>query len=178
MTIEAADTRGRGVSRVFRMLSVGVLLTMLSTTFIGTSPAIAQAPSAYFASTTGHVIGEPFLSGWISRDGMTTLGMPVSEPGETNSRISQYFEYGYLRSRSASTASKDLRLQRTGQDLLAAQHQPDRSVAGRRVGSARTTGAFVGSDNNQAPKLAGRTKAFYVRHGGEDRFGEPISKEY
>jgi LPXTG-site transpeptidase (sortase) family protein len=178
MTTQAIGTREREVSRVVRMLSVAVLLTMLTTTFVGSKPAVAKAPSKYFVAATGHVIAEPFLSGWISRDGLTTLGLPVSEPGDTNDRISQYFEYGYLMSRSASTAAKDLRLQRTSRDLLATQHQPDRAVAGRRVGSARTTSAFVVSDNGAAPKLSGRTKSFYERHGGEDRFGEPISTEY
>ena len=128
-----------------------------------------------FAEATGHIIGEPFLSGWISRNGATTLGMPVSESGKTDGRVSQYFQYGWLLSRTESSDTKDLRLQRVGEQLLAKQSQTDREVGGRRVGNARTSIAF---GENATPKISGRTKTFYERHGGDDRFGEPISAEY
>lgn len=159
-------------------MSVSVLVTMLATMFVGAETTVAKAPSKFFVAETGHVIAEPFLSGWISRDGLTILGLPVSEPGKTDNRITQYFEYGYLMSRSVSTAAKDLRLQRTGQELLATYHQPDREVAGRRIGGSRTGAAFVTSEDGDAPSLAGRTRTYYERHGGENRFGEPISREY
>jgi LPXTG-site transpeptidase (sortase) family protein len=160
------------------MMSVAVLVTMLSALFVGPATTVARAPSEFFAAETGHSIAEPFLSGWISRDGLTVLGLPVSEPDKTDNRITQYFEYGYLKSRSESTAVKDLRLQRTGQELLATYHQPDREVAGRRIGGSRASAAFVASKNGESPSLHGRTKSYYERHGGEQRFGEPVSIEY
>jgi len=128
-------------------------------------------------SYTGHALGEPFLSEWADNDGMNSLGLPVSEPEMQDGRLAQYFEFGYLRATSESKKPKDVEVRQTGLELLATRHDPEFSVAGKRVGGARTDAAFR-VDAGTEPELTGRTKSFYQRHGGEERFGQAISESY
>ncbi|MEA2523643.1 MAG: hypothetical protein QOF73_870 [Thermomicrobiales bacterium] len=167
-----------GGSRVFRLMAVAALLAILGSSAAGAATVTAKAPSQYYVDDTGHALGEPFLSQWVARDGMTTLGFPVSEPVTRSGRIAQYFQYGYLQSTSKSKKSENLAVRPAGLELLDAQHNPERSVAGRRVGGSKVAGAFLAPDTGKEPKLTGRTKAYYERHGGTERFGKPVSASY
>jgi LPXTG-site transpeptidase (sortase) family protein len=165
--------------RVFRLATAAVLLVIVGMTAAGMpATTTAKAPSEFFVSDTGHALAEPFLSAWAERDGMSALGLPVSEPTIQSGRVAQYFQYGYLQTASMSSRPDQLVLRRTGSELLATGSDPDRSVGGRRVGGARTGAALVVSTNGTSPKVNGRTKAYYDRHGGAARFGRPISDSY
>jgi LPXTG-site transpeptidase (sortase) family protein len=168
----------RGGSRVFRLLATAALLIAVGVTTAGGATTEAKAPSEYYVADTGHALAEPFLSAWAERDGMTTLGLPVSEPTNQSGHVDQYFEYGYLQTTSGSNRPDQIVLRRTGYELLAAERESDRSVAGRRVGGTSTGAAYFDSNPSTSPKLKGRTKSFYDRHGGVARFGRPISQSY
>src|SRR5215211_2043071 len=164
-------------SRVFRALFAAFLLAVVGSSAAGALRTSAKAPSEYYVSYTGHALGEPFLSEWADNDGMNSLGLPVSEPEMQDGRLAQYFEFGYLRATSESKKPKDVEVRQTGLELLATRHNPEFSVAGKRVGGARTDAAFR-VDAGTEPELTGRTKSFYQRHGGEEPFGQAISESY
>src|SRR5690242_9094356 len=90
-----AGSHDRAVARIgrfgrfSRILSVALLLATVSASLIGFHQTEAKVPSKYYVSSTGHSFGEPFLSSWIAQDGMTTLGMPVTESHKANKRITQ-----------------------------------------------------------------------------------------
>jgi LPXTG-site transpeptidase (sortase) family protein len=163
---------------VFRIVLATMLLTSVGFSMARTAQTSANAPSEYFVPDTGHALAEPFLSAWAARDGMTSLGLPVSEPTTQSGRLAQYFEYGYLQMASDSSSSGRLVLRRAGRDLLMAGGDPDRTVGGRRVGGTRTAAAYLVAKGSPAPKVSGRTRAYYDHHGGVERFGQPISQSY
>jgi LPXTG-site transpeptidase (sortase) family protein len=167
-----------GGSRLFGMMTAAVLIFISGVSVGGPAATLAKAPSEYYVSDTGHALAEPFLSAWVERDGMTTLGLPVSEPTPHDGRSAQYFEYGYLQTADNSRGSTGIVLRRSGTELLAAVSDPDRSVGGRRVGGARSAESLRVSATGEIPQLNGRTAAYYQRHGGVERFGAPISGEY
>ncbi|GEM_PF-613936 len=143
--------------------------------------SVSAAPTAsYYSEETGHILGEPFLSYWVRRDGMNLLGWPISEPVKHSGRLTQYFQYGVLQEAENSRGSKSPRLvrARTGSELLAARHAPDRLVAGRRVGSERSAAAFAETARQQAEADSGTFARFLRRNGGEDRFGKALSAPY
>ncbi len=165
-------------TRVFRMLLAAALLAVIGSSTVGTAPTSAKAPSQYYVSDTGHRLGEPFLSHWADNDGLNTLGLPVTEAKPQDGRLAQYFEYGYVQATSKSKNPDKFKIPASGLELVAARHNPEFSVAGKRVGGSRTDTAFHLTDDGAEPTLNGRTKSYYDRHGGEARFGKAISESF
>lgn len=172
-----ADACRRDRLRLFRLPVTALLLALVGLSAGGSATTTAKMPSQYFVADTGHALAEPFLSAWAERDGLETLGLPISEPKTQNGQVSQYFQYGYLQTVPHSARSDRVVLRRSGSELLALESTPDRSVGGRRVGGIRTAPAFVRLAGT-APRLNGRIKSYYDRNGGAARFGQPISAPY
>jgi LPXTG-site transpeptidase (sortase) family protein len=165
-------------ARAFRVLFVLTLLAVAGWPAVAPPAVAAKVPAAYFVPSTGHVLGEPFLSRWAERNGLTTLGLPVSEPVTVDGLATQYFEYGYLQAKSAADHSSRLVQRKAGAELLLAMHDPARTVAGRRVGGSRADTAFHRPAGAADFSVTGRIAAYYQANGGSDRFGKPLSESF
>ena len=176
-------------SRLGRVAAVALALAVVIGAAGGTTAVAAKGPDRYYAPVTGHALGEPFLSRWAATDGMNTLGYPVSEPATFDGTPAQYFEYGVLQ--VTSTIGKKPRVDAVaaGRQLLAVRHEPDRTVAGRRVGGDRNATAFAplraaapaANDRFQLEtghRVTGRIEAYFDQNGGGNRFGKPLSDSY
>src|SRR5262245_47524206 len=89
--VRAVSCRHDG-PRVVRVLAAALLLVVVGMSAAGSASTTAKAPTEFFVSDTGHALAEPFLSAWATRDGMSTLGLPVSEPTIQSGRVAQYFQ--------------------------------------------------------------------------------------
>lgn len=167
-----------GGTRVFRLLLTAALIAVIGSSAAGSVQTSAKAPSQYYVADTGHRLGEPFLSHWADNDGLNTLGLPVTEPKPQDGRLAQYFEYGYVQATSKSKNPEKFKIPASSLELLSRRKDPEFSVAGKRIGGARTDSAFQVAENGTEPRLSGRTKTYFERHGGEERFGKAISEEY
>jgi LPXTG-site transpeptidase (sortase) family protein len=137
----------------------------------------AAAPSAYFVDQTGHSLKDPVLSFWADNNGLEQFGLPVSEMGKEEGLIAQYFEYGYLRATKKSTKDPRIEVRQVGSELLAKLHNPDRAVAGKRLGG--TSAAEFNLDGKSGDELLkGKIRSFYDKNNGVSRFGEPLSENY
>lgn len=171
--------RRRGGAAALRLAVVAVLIAIVGQPALAT-PAGAKAPSQYYVEATGHILGEPFLRPWTEHGGLEWLGLPVTEPVEEGHEVAQYFQYGHLIDTATSKRTVQIGRGMTGQELLAARHDPDRLVAGRRIGGERLADAFLraDADRHAAFALDGAIAASYDELGGEERFGAPLSRAY
>jgi LPXTG-site transpeptidase (sortase) family protein len=166
------------------LLAVAVLGGALATA-VGPAPAGA-AVTSYYVEQTGHVFADPFLSHWVKTSGMQRYGLPVTDRIERSDRWLQYFEYALL-------VSRDNDRQRAsevpvGRNLLAVQHNPERTVAGKRIGGSRTGSAYVPIDDpakedvlydaETRHSIRGMIKGPYEQMGGAERFGSPLSEAF
>lgn len=172
---------------------LGLLVLLLGLVAVSGIQARAQSskivsPSgptaAYYAAPTGHTLSGEFFSYWASHEGMTVLGLPVTEPIATAQGHIQYFEDGALLE-EMTTSGKQATVTpvAVGRDMFTVKSSPDRMVAGRRVGGLRETVAFArqtmapaASDGGYA--IGDMFKKFYTTQGGQARFGVPISDSY
>lgn len=148
----------------------------------------AAVENQYYVDATGHILADPFLTHWAQMEGKSTLGLPVTEPVTIRDLPAQYFERGVLRARTTSERDPQIAPITAGADLLAARHDPDRLVAGRRVGGDRTAPDFrsrpapdndrIRYDEATGHTISGRILGAYDDLGGEDRFGKPLSESY
>lgn len=147
-----------------------------------------KSTKAYYAASTGHSLSDPYFSYWSGHEGMTVLGLPVTEPVSTAQGQIQYFEDGALLQATTNSAKQpSVTPIAAGRALLAAESNPDRLVAGRRVGGLRDTAAFVAQTaapagrqlvGNSGHTIGGAIKDYYVAQGGQARFGLPLSEPY
>jgi LPXTG-site transpeptidase (sortase) family protein len=184
-----AGARRHHGSRLVRVIALTAFVALGGASGVGITATEAKAPSSYYVEATGHALGEPFLSHWADHDGLTTLGLPVSEPLTEGGRPTQYFELGYVQASSKSKHARHLVTKPVGRDLLDELRTPERTVAGRRVGGDRSAPAFRPIDPTGAEPsdryvaetghlLSGRIASFYDENGGVDRFGQPLSESY
>ena len=132
------------------------------------------SPRASAASTLPAGIAEPFVASWQSMNGAEVLGAPVSPPVQVDGRMMQFFVYGALVIDAGNGA---VTRYEAGTALASAAHDPERSVAGRRVGSDRGMEAFaVNPDYAFATSHA--IADSFAANGGEQRYGKPISRSY
>ncbi len=168
-----------------RAVTLFALLGVVLASGVGTRP-VAAAPSKYFVDQTGHVLADPFLSQWINASGMERYGLPITDRIERNDRLVQYFEYAVLAAKSTSkTKASEIAV---GSSLLAATFDPDRTVAGKRVGGDREATAFVAVDvpdgddvvwdAKTGHSVRGMIKGPYDKLGGAKRFGAPLSEAF
>jgi len=147
------------------------------------SAANAPAPR-YFAAATGHTVADPFLSRWISDDGASALGNPITEPVKLGGKTVQFFEFGLL-ARGSSKTSR----QPAAKTLLRLQVQAHSTSTGRRdpspidISGGQSVGADPGRDGvvwseKTRHTIGGSILAYYNDNGGPDRFGQPISESY
>ncbi|GIW04465.1 MAG: hypothetical protein KatS3mg059_1085 [Thermomicrobiales bacterium] len=105
-------------------------------------------PSRFYAEETGHSLSEPFLSYWVRHDGLSQLGLPVSEPVTYARSPGPVFPARLSdcrRSIEPDPHPPRVRIVRgPGQGRTCSQlrHDPDRLVAGRRAGSDRALGGI------------------------------------
>ena len=165
----------------------GVLaaLLVLSTLLAPSRLTSAQSPAeAYYIEETGHSLGGPFLTYWMENGGLSTLGMPVSEPASAPSGERQYFEFGVL---DRAETGDEITVGPAGSELLELRHDPLNSAAGKRSGAERVAGAFAGIGDATgvileptasiaiAPEWTDKLNAIYDAAGGVERFGRPVS---
>ncbi len=177
--------RENGTSlRCTRFWLTPLIAMLVTAASLGGVPSSAVAgtitPSRFYAEETGHSLSEPFLSYWIRHDGLSQLGLPVSEPVSYLDRQAQFFQRGYLiiAERSAGSASPRVVRGRAGEELLALRHEPDRLVAGRRAGSDRATAVFSRPAAGDAFVTGAAFSTFLKRIGGDEQFGDPLSPVY
>lgn len=153
----------------------------------GLVPAsVAAQPDSnvYYIEETGHSLGGAFLDYWMANDGLTRLGMPVTEPNPSAAGERQYFEYGVL---DRGDSDEDVSTADAGRELLAVRHQPMALAAGKRTGAEREAGAFIGQDDGTGVTMEPATTTKldsdwvsqlateFETEGGADRFGNPVS---
>jgi LPXTG-site transpeptidase (sortase) family protein len=178
-SITVKERRWGGAAAI-RLALVGVLIATAGQIALAT-PAGAKAPSQYYVESTGHILGEPFLRPWADNGGLEWLGLPVTEPVENSDGAVQYFQFGYLADTAKSQRQPRIARAMAGQELLEERHDPDRMVAGRRIGGERTASAFIrdaGADRGSAFLLEKAIAAIYDELGGDERFGSPLSHAY
>jgi LPXTG-site transpeptidase (sortase) family protein len=171
--------------RVFPAL-LALIVVLASGPGWASSTASAAAPSTtFYVESTGHMLGDPFLSYWVQHDGQRTLGNPVTEVvGHDNGRA-QYFEFGVL----VEDVSGSMARAEAGDALLQRRHSPDdQSSSSRRVGTQpRTTGGYEpvavqltysSIEPERAYAIDGEIRQFYLEFGGKGYFGKPLSNAF
>lgn len=118
-------------------------------------------------------IAAPFVESWRTFDAGASLGAPVSSPVDINGALTQFFAYGALQQQSDGSVVR----YQVGSALAAAQHNPERTVSGRRVGADRGVTAFV-PETGKSFVISPAIADDYESLGGKERFGEPISEPY
>ena len=111
-------------------------------------------------------IAEPFVTSWQSLNGADLLGPPVSPPVQIDGHLMQFFAYGALISDAGGAVTR----YEVGPALAKSAHDPERTVAGRRIGSDPGMAAFA--VNPKYPLAISRaiTDSFHASNG-EERFG-------
>lgn len=145
----------------------------------------AQSSSpTYYIEETGHSLGGSFLDYWMNNDGLTELGLPVTEPTSIQDKDRQYFQYGVL---DRIETGDEVVIAEAGRELLALRHNPMLTAAGKRTGAERVAAAFAGigdgtgdivEPNRTTPvdsDWATKLEAEYEAAGGLDRFGLAMS---
>jgi LPXTG-site transpeptidase (sortase) family protein len=146
----------------------------------------AAAPATtFYVESTGHMLGDPFLSYWVQHNGQRTLGNPISEVvGHDNGRA-QYFEFGVL----VEDVSGSMARAEAGDALLQRRHSPDdQSSSFRRVGTQpRTSGGYEpvaiqltssSIEQERVYAIDGKIRQFYLEFGGKGYFGKPLSNAF
>lgn len=162
-----------------------IMLALLFSTGASSSTTSAAAPSTnFYIESTGHLLGDPFLSYWVDNDGQSTLGAPVTEVLSNITGDAQYFEYGAL----VEESSGSLQRVKVAQHLFALQHAPDsQSSTSRRLGTDPRTGGYtpvamqLTGSSVEAERLyavAGDTRQFYLDRGGMGFFGKALSNAF
>jgi LPXTG-site transpeptidase (sortase) family protein len=142
-----------------------------------------------YVRATGHVLADAFLGYWQQHEGRMTLGLPVSEPVPFAAGRAQFFEYGVLVARCSDGCATVVDRLAVGRELRRAAHDPERTVAGRRVGAVSIAATDASppssSETRQTagggatpPKVLRSMTDRFERLGGERRFGRPISAPY
>jgi LPXTG-site transpeptidase (sortase) family protein len=153
-----------------RFLAPGLLASVLALAPLVPSQLQSKAASAN-ALPAG--IAEPFVTSWQSLNGADLLGSPVSPPVQIDGHLMQFFAYGALISDDGGKVSR----YEVGPALAKSAHDPERTVAGRRVGSDPGMAAFA--VNPKYPFAISRAIAdSFDANKGEERFGAPISRSY
>jgi LPXTG-site transpeptidase (sortase) family protein len=167
-----------------------LLVPLILVNSLGGSLTATADASTFYVESTGHTLGAPFFTYWAHHEGRNTLGLPISEPWERDNDLAQFFELGLLTVRvRTDTAEPAIHRVKAGRFLLAALHDPDRTVAGRRVGGLRQAVPFMPMAKTMPDDdrryfaetghaVQGGMKAFYDRMNGPSRFGMPLTEAY
>jgi LPXTG-site transpeptidase (sortase) family protein len=149
-------------------------------------PASATAPaSSFYVESTGHLLGDPFLSYWVDYDGQRTLGSPVTEVVAYDNGRAQYFEFGVL----VELVGGSMMRAEAGDELLKRLHSPDAQLSSsRRLGTQPRTGngyepvaVQLTQPTIQAERvyaIDGDVRWFYLELGGKGFFGKPLSNAF
>lgn len=157
-------------SSVRRGIAPTVLAAALSIA-LGAEAVNAELNAAAAVLPAG--IASPFVESWRALDGGSSLGAPVSPPVDIDGALTQFFAYGALQRHTDGSVSR----YQVGRALANAQHNPEQTVSGRRVGSNRSATAFV-ADSGKPFEVSQAIADDYESLGGVDRFGAPISSPY
>src|SRR4051795_8379191 len=119
-----------------RFLVPGLLASVLA--LVPIIPGHMQTRAAT-ANALPAGIAEPFVASWQSLNGADLLGPPVSPPVQIDGNLMQFFAYGALVGEADGKVSRYA----VGPALAKSAHDPERTVAGRRVGSDPGMAAFA-----------------------------------
>src|SRR6478735_7303082 len=119
-----------------RFLAPGLLASALA--FAPLIPSHMQTRAAS-ASALPAGIAEPFVTSWQLLNGADLLGPPVSPPVQVDGNLMQFFAYGALISDAGGAVTR----YEVGPALAKSAHDPERTVAGRRIGSDPGMAAFA-----------------------------------
>jgi len=147
----------RASARIACALVALQILVLFGHGFAGVAVAEKQPGLAFYAEPTGHVLRDAFLVYWRQHQGMTTLGLPVSEVISTGNARAQFFEFGLLESKCDLDCTHLIRRLPIGVQLLK---------------------AVAGPPDNSSAALQGEFAAFYQVNGGRQRFGKPLTSAY
>jgi LPXTG-site transpeptidase (sortase) family protein len=163
-----------------RLLLAAWVVAMVAAFIPGPSTGTveAAAPTAFFVDQTGHSLKDPILSFWADRDGLDIFGLPVTEVAKEDGLLAQYFQYGYLKATKKSVNDPILEVKEAGTELLSALHNPDSTIAGKRLGGNSAAAAFNLDGKSGDDLLKGKIRSFYDKNDGANRFGEPLSENY
>ncbi len=172
--------RGRLRTSV-RSVQVLLALVLLLSSALHASPPAAASPSLFYVESSGHTLGDPFLSYWIDNEGHSILGDPVTEVVIQSSRAVQYFEFGALIIQDGGSVGRA----KVAEELMQVRHSPDQTTSGlRRIASNPKPGspasAIIPLDHSdQAPvpifSVASSLQSFYRDMGGRNVIGKPLS---
>ncbi|CAN5633644.1 hypothetical protein BH23CHL5_BH23CHL5_27450 [soil metagenome] len=164
-----------------RSVQLLLALVLLLSGALHTSPATAASPSLFYVESSGHTLGDPFLSYWIDNEGHSILGDPVTEIVIQSSRAVQYFEFGALIIQYGGSVGRA----KVAEELMQVRHSPDQTTSGlRRIASNPKPGAPVSAiipldDHDQTPipifSVASSLQSFYREMGGRSVIGKPLS---
>jgi len=159
-------------------LLLATLLGLAGPAAVGAAPTPATAGS-YYAEPTGHILAGAFFQYWANHEGMTVLGLPVTEAVPWDGGEAQFFQYGALRSQIGAGGAPTVSPIAAGTELVDSANDPNRLVSGRRVGGVHTLpAAALPSTAGSNHTLAAVFKNFYTLEGGAKRFGQAISDTY
>ena len=140
------------------------------------APAQARENGVY-SKTTRHTLTEPFWGYWVTHDGPSRFGLPVSEPIKSEDEQVQYFEFGVL-------TTKEEEVERINAGELLMKQLESRSPTAESP-SADQPGATpsavdsqVSLDSKPPAKLVTLIKSYVSENGGRERFGKSLSAAY
>ena len=182
----------RGVAGLDRNLAVCLRTLFIAAALLASplagltlnSARASEIPSPrYFSVESGHTIGDPFLGRWIVDGGAATLGNPISEPVTLEGKTVQFFEYGALAQQSeiarlpvaAMLLAHDVRAHSPGNGHRSPS--PIDSAGGQRAAANAGQEGVVSIDATNLT-VSGSLLGYYRDHGGDGRFGAPISQPY
>ncbi|CAN5837855.1 hypothetical protein BH20CHL4_BH20CHL4_07430 [soil metagenome] len=172
------------VKAVFALCAIALVYPSTPLSFSSTTSATSPS-SNFYVESTGHLLGDPFLSYWVQNNGQSTLGNPVTEVIPREAGQSQFFEFGVL----VQNPRGSLERTTVGDQLLHLRHSPDMpSSSSRRIGSQpRSADGFSpvavqlthpSIEAERVYAIAGEARQFYLELGGKGFFGKPLSNAF
>ncbi len=160
-----------------KKLQALVVLALLATLVVASSPASAQGGSHYFPKT-GHTVKGRFLQYWQQHGGLAQQGYPISdelqERSDTDGKVYtvQYFERAMFEYHAENQPPNDVLLSLLGNFRYKLMYP--NGAPGQTVNSSAGSIYFPQTGH----RLGGVFLGYWQRHGGLMQQGYPISNEF
>lgn len=137
-----------------------------------------DANQQIYFEKTGHYLSSGFLYYWRVNNGMSQLGMPISEEMTEDGRTVQYFEKARLEYHEEFRGSRyETSLGQLGRETLNADQFVLNQQAVKRI-EAKYVPAGFRYFPETGHTLVGRWRDMWEHNGGLDRFGYPLTEQF
>lgn len=163
-----------GLKRWLPLVIVAAIVSMI----VPIALVGAEPPKVVYFPSTGHNLGEPFLTYWRENGGLAVYGYPLTEAIQEKSATDgktytvQYFERARLEAHPENEAPWDILLGQLG------RYSADKVSRGNKAFDPVVAGEDVTFFPETKHTLKGAFREYWEEHGGLAQFGYPLSEEF